>query len=160
MSNNGVKLQINSLQALERLIGGDSELELELRRNVADVFIKNHYQAIAREMAEAGLNDTIGAFLKKEFVDVVRENYKDKLILKGEFKTLIQKAVKEEVDFQVKTAVIEAAKEIKRMVQESADEKIAQLVLHFANHLAPDVREKAITQAILKRLALAGEPTE
>lgn len=41
------KIQINSLEALERLIGGDSELEFEIRNNVAQDFAKKHLKAVA-----------------------------------------------------------------------------------------------------------------
>lgn len=37
-----VKIQINSIEALERLIAGDSELELELRKGVAVEILKRH----------------------------------------------------------------------------------------------------------------------
>lgn len=41
----GTKIQINSLAALERLIGGDTELEIELRKSVAMELVKKHIVA-------------------------------------------------------------------------------------------------------------------
>lgn len=41
-------LQINSLEALERLIGGDTEIEMELRQGVAAAFSKKHLAEIAK----------------------------------------------------------------------------------------------------------------
>ena len=37
-----VKIQINSLEALERLIGGDPSLEFDIRNNVAQKFAAKH----------------------------------------------------------------------------------------------------------------------
>jgi hypothetical protein len=41
-----IKIQINSLQALERLIGGDSEIEVEIRGNIVHEFSKKHLKSI------------------------------------------------------------------------------------------------------------------
>lgn len=46
MSNNNVTIQINSLQALERLIGGDTELEVSLRQSVAVEMGKRHLKEV------------------------------------------------------------------------------------------------------------------
>ena len=40
------KIQINSLAALERLIGGDSEVELEIRNNIVQEFAKKHLKSL------------------------------------------------------------------------------------------------------------------
>lgn len=42
-----VKIQINSLEALERLIGGDSALEIEVRNSIVQNFTTKHLKAIA-----------------------------------------------------------------------------------------------------------------
>ena len=36
------KIQINSLEALERLIGGDTELEIEVRNSIVQEFAKKY----------------------------------------------------------------------------------------------------------------------
>ncbi len=40
-------IQINSLEALERLIGGDSAVEIELRNNIAAKFVEKHLKQLA-----------------------------------------------------------------------------------------------------------------
>lgn len=42
----GVKLQINNLEALERLIGGDTVLELELRKNIIHAFVDKYLTSL------------------------------------------------------------------------------------------------------------------
>lgn len=44
----GTKIQINSLDALERLIGGDSEFEIEIRNSVVQEFAKKHLKSVAQ----------------------------------------------------------------------------------------------------------------
>ena len=41
------KIQINSLDALERLIGGDTELEIEVRNSVIQKFAEKHLKPLA-----------------------------------------------------------------------------------------------------------------
>lgn len=45
-----MKLQINSLQALERLIGGDTEIEVEVRKNIVQDFARKHLKPIAGDV--------------------------------------------------------------------------------------------------------------
>lgn len=47
------KIQINSLAALERLIGGDTELEVEIRNSVVQEFTKKHLKNIAEHNVAA-----------------------------------------------------------------------------------------------------------
>lgn len=55
-SNGGITLQINSAAALERLIGGDNEMEVALRRSIVAEFIKNHLDALAKAAVRDDLN--------------------------------------------------------------------------------------------------------
>lgn len=49
INNMGTKIQINSLEALERLIGGNSEIEIEIRNAIIQEFAKKHLKGIAAE---------------------------------------------------------------------------------------------------------------
>jgi hypothetical protein len=42
----GTTIQINSLEALERLLGGDSQLEIDLRHSVVEAFARKHLKAL------------------------------------------------------------------------------------------------------------------
>ena len=57
-----IKIQINSLEALERLIGGDTEIELEMRNSIVMEFTQKHLKAIANE----GFVKEVGLALEKE----------------------------------------------------------------------------------------------
>jgi len=55
-TKNALTIQINSLEALERLIGGNSEIEIELRNNVAAKFAEKHIKQLAgTEVVEEAL---------------------------------------------------------------------------------------------------------
>lgn len=44
-----IKVQLNSLKALERLIGGDSEIEIEIRNSIVQEFTKRYLKALVTE---------------------------------------------------------------------------------------------------------------
>lgn len=48
----GTKIQINSLEALERLIGNDTNLEMELRSTIVQEFSKKFLKSVASEIIE------------------------------------------------------------------------------------------------------------
>lgn len=69
-----MKFQINCLQALERLIGGDSEVEMEIRKSTAVAFAKKHMLQLSDcpEVYEA-LNSAKTAVTKDVAERVARE---------------------------------------------------------------------------------------
>ena len=63
-----MKIQMNNLEALERLIGGESEVEMDIRASIVDAFCKKHLKSIANEefvkrMAEAVKTEINGKLL-------------------------------------------------------------------------------------------------
>ena len=71
MSNNSVKIQINSKDALERLIGGDNALEIEIRNSVVQDFSKKHLKSLA-ESQETLWRSLVDAAIKKKLENVIQ----------------------------------------------------------------------------------------
>lgn len=76
------KIQINSLEALERLIGNDNELEIQVRNNIVQEFAKKHLKAIANETTFQNEITTFKRKLQEEFdkkleesIDTVKRYY-------------------------------------------------------------------------------------
>lgn len=71
------KLQINSLEAIERLIGGDTELELQLRQSVVEAFAKKHL----KQLSVDPVIENVATALKSEVTSLllqkvpVKDNY-------------------------------------------------------------------------------------
>lgn len=68
-----MKVQINDLAALERLIGGDTEVEMDIRNNIVQKFVNKHLKGLAYGKYQAGfdqfLNELQG-LIKAEFIKV------------------------------------------------------------------------------------------
>lgn len=92
-----MKIQINSLAAMERLLDGDTELEMEVRRSVADHFAKSHLKG---PKATAHIQ----TLLQNEMFDIVGTTYNQRKVLKADLKELVAK--------EVSRAVVEITKDI------------------------------------------------
>ena len=92
-----LKLQINSVEALERLIGGDAEVEFEIRNSVVQEFTKKHLKALAEQMLYQPALNTMKAemeqFISTRFGTFANAGYASKFILNDR----IQAQIKSEV---------------------------------------------------------------
>jgi hypothetical protein len=73
-------IQINSLEALEKLIGGNSDVEIKVRNNVVQDFSKKYLKSVAHELCGKMQDDYI---LKRIENDTKEELYEYKYDDKG-----------------------------------------------------------------------------
>jgi hypothetical protein len=109
------KIQINSLEALERLIGNDTQLEIEVRNNIVQEFAKKHLKALVNDSV---FQNTINA-CKKELQSEVDLKVAEKIgevkknswgevtgmTLRKDIRDQIGTVVREKVDGQIAEAV-------------------------------------------------------
>lgn len=85
MSKTDLKIQLNSIAALERLIGGDSEIEFELRKSIITEFAKTHLAPLADTMTRQ-LNgiafDAINEAIDKNLFEFVKDTWNKRCNLK------------------------------------------------------------------------------
>jgi len=153
-------LQINSLDALERLIGGDAEVEVEIRNNIAAKFAEKHLKQLANSSevmgaltkAQCELREMVQTQVTTALVKVKNSAYYGMKIgdLHSEIKTLIEEAVKTSVDAVVTNAV--RADVAKLATQEILERKITREVTSQVN--------ERVTTEVKKRIdaMLAGLP--
>ena len=91
MKSYRIKIPINSLEALERLIGGDNELEISIRDNIVQEFTNKYLKGLVNsdkiKEASWSINQKIrncveetylsGTYLKPEIVNNIRKEVKD-----------------------------------------------------------------------------------
>jgi len=135
----GTKIQINSLEALKRLIGGDTELEIELRKSVAMELVKKHIVA-KFNMASADLRVLIQAQIDqavREFADYLKRPmikqipgandpnapmFKNTTILEEEARRLYGELLREEAA----KAIPEIKAQVEGMVKDAIREQIIE----------------------------------
>lgn len=89
-----IKIQINSVDALERLIGGDTETEIEIRNSVVQEFAKRHLKAVAQEQMTVALKNTLIQEIRDKFLKETGRGWKTDFVLNNEVSKLIQEEVK------------------------------------------------------------------
>ncbi len=128
-------LQINSLEALERLIGGDSEVEVSIRGSVAQQFTERHLKALANsEPVQKAINAT-----RNEIIRTVEERCANEI---ATFKSTWGGSIH---DIKLAAPILA---EINSIVRNLVDDKIRVAVDAAMKDFRSD---KAITDTVNKR---------
>lgn len=69
------KIQINSLAALERLIGNETEIEMDIRQSVVEAFTKKHLKSLVNDEVLSRIKGEILSDLRKEFIRPQAKGY-------------------------------------------------------------------------------------
>jgi len=127
--NTPIKIQINSLDALERLIGNDTTLEIEVRNSIVQEFTKKHLKALAEESVIKASEKSVMNYLKTEYLTEQRKGYYGtELILKNPISDVIKNNVNTivlgEIDRIISTKVMVPELEKKILVKFSEIDKL------------------------------------
>ena len=146
-----LKVQINSLEALERLIGGESKLEFDIRQNIVEAFAKKHLKTIAN----SDLIKKVEIGLKKELED---EFVRKSSSWSGSY-SLTTKAIellKKQIEYLKSTLVNKLVEE--HFEKSGLDELIKEKAEFVAGRLTESVLSakfnKAVEAEIKKRLGI------
>lgn len=79
----GIKIQINSVDALERLIGNDNDVEIELRGSIVQEFTKRHLKSLVDDGMLYKASAAIQGEIEKEFFTSEKIGYNNRLVFKA-----------------------------------------------------------------------------
>lgn len=145
-----VKIQINSLEALERLIGGNSEMEIELRKAIVLDFAKRHLKPLVADLT-AQYSSVIRKAVQEEVDKTTREVLGDVTVTPYRttvtFVPKFKEQIKVETAALVKTMVTDILKET-----ELANAIKTKITTYMNTHLAENVysqfKEKLYPQIV------------
>lgn len=104
-----IKIQLNSLDALERLIGGDSTVEVEIRNSIVQEFAKRHLKSIAESTVNGltfAAREACNEKIKEVFGQYDSDNlYYRKFILNPDLQTTLREQAKLAVGDEIKAFV-------------------------------------------------------
>lgn len=147
-----VKIQINSMEALERLIGGDADVEFEVRRSVAADFARKYIKGIlSKEEIRAIQAETL-EFLKREFGVMTERN--GVIRLPDNVRAGIQNEVRTAVAKYLEDMI---SKEFAAFEKEAKTTILPQLREYAENWAQVDFRAKvkrevdAVLEAVIKK---------
>ncbi len=167
-----MKVELN-LPALERLIGGDTEIELALRQQIVHEFTKRHL----RETATTEMHAAVMVELKQFINDSAKELFgienlaashlwpavSDRLRMRldGMVKTQLEKSVEDVVAKSVERYSEHWKERLRSMVQHVIRQEVSQLIKETTRHqLTTDAVfqqeiDRLVTEGIDKRLRTA-----
>lgn len=134
--------------ALDRLLGGDTEVEIQLRRRVVQAFVGHHLLAVVREPAIADLINKHAAAMKAELIEHVgKEVYDHKT---RRFVPEIQKYVRDHIRDCIREETTNVVGTL--LVEVSAEErkKSEDLIIRYEGKLMREANERI--QAAIKRI--------
>lgn len=109
-------IQINNLQALERLLGGDTQWEMDIRKSTAVAFARRHFENLPddpklwQELAslKAALKKLVDDRIRAEIATLKGSGYYEQWDLNADIKTSIQAEVNKVVQNMRDNAITEA----------------------------------------------------
>lgn len=118
-----MKIQINSLAALERLIGGDNELEIDIRKSIVEQFTKAHLRTLLNtDVVKVQMANMADKEVKSMVSQVIKASVEAKW---SRAEKLIEKYVEDAAEMisdNISRSIIE--KRIEKLVDERLKEKL------------------------------------
>lgn len=138
-----MKVQINNLEALERLLGGDTEFEFELRQNVADTFAKKYLKGLVTTQLESGIKQQIPKILKEEGILVDSNLWSIKLT------PSIVGLIRNSVDNEIKSRISsESAQKVLAPILEAFAKELQEQIRKAAERIATELHDQVLTNKI------------
>jgi len=155
-----MKLQINSLEALERLIGGDTSIELELRNNIVQEFTKKHLKGLASAEQKKQL-DKVVADIRNDVAGVVQtalgfdvktnQGYwknENAYTLNEKQKATLKDLVFKHVDSLVNAEYLTAVRERIAKYRTLIDEEVEYSLKKYSNQMIKEAIEKKLAEKL------------
>jgi hypothetical protein len=147
-------LQINNLEALERLIGGDTEIEIAVRQSTADAYCKKFVKPIADEMVKNLIYNAI-APLQKAFQAELSKYFIGQpgsygAMLKDSYKSVFAEMAKKMIEEQAQEGISEAILDLRAQLESHVQKRIAE-VDRFMNQISSEERFNYMVQEVTRK---------
>lgn len=148
------KIQINTLAALERLIGGDNELEIEIRNSIVQEFAKKHLKAVANsdqvsktlDQIKKHIQDKVSFQLSAQIASFTKnfDGSLSSIQIRPEIQNIINNKVNLQLDTTIRNCVIESIKKW------SEDKNINELINKKFEYFIEDFIKNEVKKRIEK----------
>lgn len=142
-------LQINSLEALERLIGGDSQMEFDIRQSVVEAFCKKHLKSVTQEQSLKLVERAIVEQIRNELF--VGGNYN---MLSTPYKDYIKREADKIITYEISVLIDEKIKQKSQELDKIIQERIDYQEREFKNFNTDEMIDKIVDRRIKEKLGL------
>jgi len=141
-----IKIQLNSKAALERLIGGDTQIELDIRNNIVQEFTSKRLKGLINIEIE---KKVIDQSLSEMFDDYINDYNNSGIKLSKNQRLIISNLIEQTIKATVKSEVENYFKDndsIKKLVEDS----IEYIIWNTVQTIVKAKLEKSLTDVINK----------
>lgn len=140
-----MKIQINSLEAINRLIGGDTELEIQVRNTVIQAFADKYLKSLANSDAFKGELNYISE-------GIIKESIKKNVItagLNGRIATALNNSVAI-VERECKDETL--VKEVRERIDKAINKAVSKITEELSNAILTKRIDKLVDEKIKAKL--------
>ena len=155
MAKNSLTLQINSLEALEKLIGGDTQVEIDIRNNIVQAFAEKHLKSLAGSNEIQTVLSAIKASIQEDarkecqrLFGMYQSSWKhNTVILNEDLKALLKEEVQKEISSFMESYISELVAK-----PESLRDKLERYVKVLTNNIISAELESKIPTSVQKAI--------
>lgn len=151
---------------LDRLIGGDTEVELELRRGVVENFARQKLSTLADHPEIKKALDDLGAFARSQVEERLGERVRDPKWPHGMLWNL-RPEVKQMLDSAVEAAVVEMVaretEDIENRIKQAVERRVAEIqrqALREVERAVGDRWKREVTEEVQRIINTAAQSVE
>lgn len=156
-----IVIQLN-YPALERMLGGDTELEIKLRHQIVEEFIKKRLKGLVNNQALQAVEKQVKDEAFKEAEELVGKIIQEKTYFNTKYSVLLTNHVKSLIKSTVETTVREATERYTKQFNDNIADTVERLKRHFFSYVTERVQksldeeiDKQVQAEIQRRLSTA-----
>jgi hypothetical protein len=148
---NKLTVQINNLEALERLIGGDTEVEIDIRKSVVENFVKKHLKGIANDTLVKQAEKNIQQYVSNLLLEEIKGHWRpEKAVLTDTAKNLLRDFAKDMMDTELRQLVLDQIGS--STIIKTINDLLERQANFIAAQLSDDVLKERLDAMVNKRL--------
>jgi hypothetical protein len=151
-----MKVQINSLEALERLIGNDKEMEITVKSSIINAFAKNYLKSIANSTIMDKLVSTVKKEIEKTnyfgLLKTQQSGWNTYTCLTEEAKGKIKSEIDSIISSEIREGVNEYRKELKAIIKERLDCYTGDITSSLKEEVVKGTIDKMVKEKLAKML--------
>lgn len=148
-----MKIQINSLEALQRLIGGDKEMEITVKSSIINEFAKSYIKSVANSEIVDTIKKAVLEEIKKTdyfglLAQCTRGGWSTSYMLSKDAKELVKTQVRREMDQLISDTVAPIREELVKDIRD----RLELMSLSVSQCIREEVQKETIEKLVQKRL--------
>jgi hypothetical protein len=148
-----MKVQINSLEAFNRLIEGDKEMEISIKSAIINDFATRYIKSVANsEIIDKVKQEVLKAIEKTDYFGMLREVDTSSWFKDHRLSHKVEKLVEEEVKSKVYNIIFDKVAEAEARLEEVINQRLESMSNFIIGRLGEEAIKNALTRILQEKL--------